>query len=222
MSRDCAVIVFAKAPVPGRVKTRLAATIGEIPAARLAARMLDRTLKQAVASDIGPVELCCEPDCTHRTFQQAVKRYGIALNLQVEGDLGIRMHCALARVLLSHPRALLIGTDCPQLGSEHLRQAASMLRDRPAVFIPSLDGGYVLVGLSAAIPEIFKDIDWSTERVMRQTKAHLDRLGIISGMLPPLADVDEPDDLTRIPSTWMTGLTTPASQRTCMKVWGPR
>lgn len=206
MSRDCAVIVFAKAPVPGRVKTRLAAAIGGHAAARLASRMLDETLKQAVASGVGPVELCCDPDESHPAFLQAREIHGVALTRQAEGDLGARMREALERALRSHARALLIGTDCPQLHKGHLRAAAGMLLERSAVFMPTFDGGYFLVGLSTAIPGLFDGIDWSTDRAMRQTRAHLDRLGIAAGMLAAIADIDEPKDLHLVPEEWLTAL----------------
>jgi hypothetical protein len=214
MIQGCVVIVFAKAPTPGRVKTRLAAAIGEEAAASLAARMLDETLKQAVASGLGPVELCCDPDSAHPAFQQARERHGVVLTRQSQGDLGLRMKVALDCALHSYRCALLIGTDCPQLDAGHLRAAADMLSERPAAFIPTLDGGYVLVGLSAMIPEIFEGIDWSTERVMRQTQSQLDRLGRIAGMLAPLADVDEPKDLGLVPEEWLEGSGMPANRTT--------
>lgn len=206
MRQDCAVIVFAKAPEPGRVKTRLAAAIGDDAAANLAARMLDETLRQAVAAEIGPVELCCDPDCSHPAFLRARELHGVALTRQAEGDLGARMRRALERTLQDHARALLIGTDCPQLDAAHLREAANALRELPAAFIPVLDGGYVLVGLSRMIPELFEGIDWSTERVMRQTQERMDRLGVAVGTLAPLADVDEPQDLGLVPEAWLSGL----------------
>lgn len=204
MKQDCALIVFAKAPQPGYAKTRLARVIGDEAAARLAARMLDETLRQAVASGLGPVELCCAPDDTHSEFQLAVARHDVILSRQGEGDLGVRMRTALERALQNHSCALLIGTDCPRLDSAHLREAANRLRFQSAVFLPATDGGYVLIGLSRPMPELFDGIAWSTANVMQQTLDCLDRLGIASAILPPLNDVDEAEDLVHVPRQWLT------------------
>lgn len=205
MIEDCALIVFAKAPVPGYAKTRLAPVLGDEAAAHLAARMLAETLSRAVEADIGPVELCCAPDAAHPAFIHAANLYGsrLTLSLQGEGDLGARMHRALVRNLASHPRALLIGTDAPRLCAAMLRAAAQALLTHPAVFAPASDGGYVLVGLSQAAPALFDGIAWSTSEVMAQTRERLDRLGMTRIELPTLDDVDEPEDLVHVPKEWL-------------------
>ncbi|MDO8300934.1 DUF2064 domain-containing protein, partial [Lacisediminimonas sp.] len=94
---DCAVIVFAKAPLPGLAKTRLAPALGQAGAARLALRMLQQTLAQAVQANIGPVELCCAPNAAHPILIEAAADAGVMLSEQGEGDLGQRMQRALAR-----------------------------------------------------------------------------------------------------------------------------
>lgn len=203
MTSQCALIIFAKAPIPGYAKTRLARALGDAAAARLAERMLMETLKNAIAADIGPVELCCAPDDAHPAFRRAAAEHGIELTLQGEGDLGMRMQRALARNLNRRQRALLIGTDAPGLGPLHLRSAAEALHVRPAVLGPAADGGYVLIGLSQPIPALFDGIDWSTSQVMAQTRARLQRHGIDCAELPMLADVDEPEDLIHVPKEWL-------------------
>lgn len=203
MSSSCALIVFAKAPIPGYAKTRLARAIGSEAAARLARRMLAETVNNAVAADVGPVELCCAPDDSHPAFLDAAATHHLALTRQGDGDLGARMHRALERTLRVYPRALLIGTDAPGLGPQQLRDAARLLRSQPAVFGPAADGGYVLVGLSAPHLGLFEEIEWSTPRVMAQTRERARQLGLALGELPPLADVDEPDDLVHVPKEWL-------------------
>ncbi|HRH88817.1 MAG TPA: glycosyltransferase, partial [Rubrivivax sp.] len=84
-----AVIVFAKAPVPGLAKTRLAPALGEAGAAALAERMLRHALAQAVAADVGPVELCAAPDASHPALQAAAAEQGARLTEQGTGDLGL-------------------------------------------------------------------------------------------------------------------------------------
>ena len=114
---DCTVIVFARAPVPGRAKTRLIPALGAAGAARLAARLTEHALSAAKAARLGPVELWCAPDSAHRFFADCARRYGVALRPQGAGDLGARMHRALAR---SAP-AILIGSDIPAMTRAYSR-----------------------------------------------------------------------------------------------------
>lgn len=201
-----AIIVFAKAPVPGLAKTRLAPALGELGAAALAERMLHHALAQATAADVGPVELCAAPDATHPAMQAAAAEHGSRLTEQGTGDLGLRMHRALTRSLLRHGRALLIGTDAPALDASVLRQAASALQDHDAVFVPALDGGYALVGQRRADPRWFSDMRWSHDRVMDETRERLRAAGVRWAELPPVADIDEPVDLVHVPPGWLDGL----------------
>lgn len=201
-----AIIVFAKAPVPGLAKTRLAPALGEAGAAVLAERMLRQALTQAVAADVGPVELCAAPDASHPALQAAAAEQGVRLTEQGTGDLGLRMHHAFARSLMHHGRVLLIGTDAPALDAGVLRQAASALQDHDAVFVPALDGGYALVGQRRADPRWFSDMRWSHDRVMEDTRERLRAAGVRWAELPPVADVDEPADLVHLPPGWLDGL----------------
>ena len=201
-----AIIVFAKAPVPGLAKTRLAPALGEAGAAALAERMLRHALAQAVAADVGPVELCAAPDASHPALQAAAAAQGVRLTEQGTGDLGLRMHRAFARSLMHHGRVLLIGTDAPSLDAGVLRQAASALQDHDAVFVPALDGGYALVGQRRADPRWFSDMRWSHDRVMEDTRERLRAAGVRWGELPAVADIDEPADLVHLPPGWLDGL----------------
>jgi rSAM/selenodomain-associated transferase 1 len=202
MSASCAVIVFAKAPVPGTVKTRLAAGIGIEAAARLAERMLVEAVARALEASVGPVALCCAPDARHPAFAQLAARAPVALCEQGDGDLGERMHRAFRRFLGLHDRAIVIGTDAPGLDAAYLRDAAARLTDHAAVIGPALDGGYTLIGLRRSAPELFTGIAWSTPEVLDQTRMALRRLGIAHAELAPLADVDEPEDLRHVPAGW--------------------
>lgn len=202
MNKDCALVIFAKAPEPGLAKTRLAPVLGADGAARLASRMLATAVQRALAADVGPVELCCAPDASHSKFRQLAHDHGIALSEQGQGGLGARMHRAFERVLARHARALLIGTDSPDLDASALRAAAAALSAHPAVFTPAIDGGYVLVGLHRPMSPLFEDIEWSTSRVMEQTRRRLAQIGINAHELPTCRDIDEPDDLIHLPEEW--------------------
>ncbi|MCU0775427.1 MAG: TIGR04282 family arsenosugar biosynthesis glycosyltransferase [Ideonella sp.] len=205
----CRIVILAKAPVPGDVKTRLIPALGPDRAAALAARMLQHTVAEARAARLGPVELCSAPGPEApalRPVLVALPAPGLAaleLSAQGPGDLGQRMARALDRGLARDPKVLLIGTDCPALRAETLRAASAALDSHDAVFVPALDGGYVLVGLRRSVPVLFQAMPWSTDRVMTETRRQLRAGGIRWHELPALPDVDEPADLGHVPADWM-------------------
>lgn len=181
------IVVFAKQPVPGRVKTRLIPALGAEGAARLAAEMLERTIGEAVATGL-EVELCGEPDAA--VWSDAT----VALTAQGEGGLGERLARAAKRVLAEEP-VLLVGADCPALGRDRLLAAVEALAAHDSVIHPAEDGGYVLLGLRRFDPSLFEGIEWSTGAVCRQTLDRLAGLGWSVDVRETLADVDEPADL---------------------------
>lgn len=203
MNDSCLLIIFAKAPLAGYAKTRLAPALGEAAAARLASRMLEHTLASALESALGQVELCCSPDMTHPQFQLAARNPAVTLSHQGDGGLGGRMQQALARGLARHRNVILIGTDAPALDAAVLRQAAVALYGHDAVVAPAADGGYALVGLSRFAPGLFDDIAWSTPEVMAQTRSRATTLGLTLCELATLHDVDEPQDLVHVPAGWL-------------------
>lgn len=198
-----ALIVFAKAPVAGAAKTRLAPALGAEGAAALAGRMLEHAVSTGCSAGFSRVEVCATPDADHPAFRRLASRYAIALSRQGDGDLGARMNRALTRALLSHERALLVGTDAPSITASMLQRAAVALHETDAVFIPALDGGYVLVGLRRAAPALFADMTWSTSEVMQATRRLARTHGLRWVELDPVADVDEPADLIHVPQTWL-------------------
>ena len=200
------VIVFAKAPVAGLAKTRLAPALGSAGAAALAERLLRHTLAQAMQACIGPVELCAAPDTEHPALRHAAEACGATLAEQGSGDLGQRMHRAFERHLTHHSRALLIGTDAPSLDAALLRQAAEALQQHEGVFVPALDGGYALVGQRRPDARWFSGMTWSHARVMADTRERLQAAGVRWAELPPVADIDEPADLAHLPAAWLEGL----------------
>lgn len=201
-----AVIVFAKAPVAGSAKTRLAPALGLEGAAVLATYMLEHALAQAVAASVGPVELCVAPDASHPALRQAAARFDTALTEQGAGDLGLRMHRAFARSLTRYGRVLIIGTDAPVLDAAMLREAAERLLDHDVVFVPAHDGGYALVGQRHADPRWFSDIPWSTAGVMEETRRRMRAARVRWAELAPVADIDEPGDLVHLPDAWRKDL----------------
>jgi len=212
------LIVFAKAPLPGLAKTRLAPVLGAEGAAALALRLLQHAVAQAarVVHDTGAatanrLELCVTPDAQHPAFQALRQAHRLQLTLQGDGDLGQRMHRALAHALAATPpgsdaappRVLLMGTDAPALRSPVLRAALQALDTADAVFVPALDGGYVLVGLRRPAPMLFEGMTWSTAQVMQHTRERAAAAGLCVVELAPLPDIDEPADLVHVPEAWL-------------------
>ncbi|HZF80094.1 MAG TPA: TIGR04282 family arsenosugar biosynthesis glycosyltransferase [Rubrivivax sp.] len=197
------LIVFAKAPVPGQVKTRLMPALGAAGAADIAARLLAHAVAAGMAAAFDVMDLCTAPDASHPAFASlAVQHPSLELTVQGEGDLGARMHRALARRLASCERVLLIGTDAPALDAAMLRAAAQALGTHDAVFVPAHDGGYALVGLTSPQPLLFAGMTWSTPSVMAETRERARHAGLRWAELPAVADIDEPADLVHLPAGW--------------------
>jgi rSAM/selenodomain-associated transferase 1 len=201
-------MIFAKAPVPGTVKTRLIPVLGPAGAAQLAVRMLENALQIAADARLGPVQLHCAPDAGHPALRAAAAHAGVSCFQQGSGDLGERMRSAVAAALELSPRALLLGTDCPALEAGILREAdAALVAGSDSVFVPTADGGFALTGFRrealAAIDEIFVEIPWSTSAVMSSTRDQLSRAGLRWTELATLVDVDEPADLIHVPPEWL-------------------
>jgi len=180
MTLDVAVLVFARKPVPGRVKTRLVPRLGEWRAARLHARLTTHALRTAAAARCGPVAL-------HDTRSQR------------GADLGARMRHALTLALRRHRAALLIGADCPALRVFDLRRAARLLAGGcDIVLAPAEDGGYVLLGARRLVDGLFEGIEWGSSAVYARTAERLDARGVRWHALRTLWDVDRPEDLDRL------------------------
>lgn len=193
-----AILVFARAPVAGEAKTRLIPLLGAAGAARLQQRLTEHALATAIAARAGDVQLWCTPDPGHPFFLACARRYPIALHTQVGATLGERLASAAVRELAGREALLLIGTDCPALTVQHLRDAIDALRDHAIVIHPAEDGGYTLLGLSRHCPEAFEAIDWGTNRVFRQTLARCARTGRRVAVQEMLWDVDVPADCERL------------------------
>jgi uncharacterized protein len=209
MNEPVAVAVLAKAPLPGFAKTRLIPALGAEGAALLQARLVEHAAATACAAVIGPVTLWATPDESHPLFQAIGARLGVALARQGGGDLGARM---LAAIATANTPALVIGTDCPALTSDHLRAAAEVLRGgADAVIIPAEDGGYALIGMRAPVRALFSDMHWSAPSVMDDTRRRLRDLGLTWQEPVTLWDLDLPEDLPRLREIGLRHLIPPRS-----------
>ena len=192
-----AIAILAKAPIPGLTKTRLIPYLGADGAATLQDWLLRRTVATALNSNLGPVTLWCAPDTAHPAFVDLAVGGRIALRQQREGNLGERMHQALAESPMTGG-TLVIGTDCPALGPAHLQAAGAALAAYQAVVIPAEDGGYVLIGMRQPSWRVFTGINWGSAKVMTQTRERLLETGRQWSELPSLWDVDREEDFERL------------------------
>jgi uncharacterized protein len=188
------ILVMAKAPVPGTVKTRL--KLPPRTAAGLQAALIQDTVEKA--RSLAPTTVAGAPP-DKLDLVRALLPEDVALIAQTPGDLGDRM-LAAAHALFdaSSTPVLLLGTDAPTLPAEAIEEAASALESHDISIIPSSDGGYVLLGLRRPVGEVFRGVDWSTEAVLRQTLRGAEGAGLSVYEGEAWYDVDEPGDLARL------------------------
>ncbi len=196
-----AILVFARAPVSGKVKTRLVPALGAEGAAELHRRLTRHAIATAVAAELGEVILYCAPHTGHAFFRRVKNEFGISLRRQKGADLGERMHHAISFALSRFPAAILIGSDCADIEPAYLQQAAARLKSDAASVVlgPAADGGYVLIAATHIDAKVFIDVPWGTSGVLAATRRRLNNLGWRFSELATLADVDRPEDLARLP-----------------------
>lgn len=192
------ILIFAKAPEPGRVKTRLIPALGAEEAASLYKKLLQQTVGKVAEAAVSPLDCWCAPNTGHPVFRNLALQYGVRLEVQVGEDLGQRMEYGATQALLSADAVILIGGDCPVLEACHLSQTFDYLaKGMDAVLGPAEDGGYVLLGLKRTDPALFYDIPWGSDQVLALTRQRLEKLGWTWKELETLWDLDRPEDLVR-------------------------
>lgn len=196
---DTRVLILAKAPLAGGVMTHMIPLLGEHGAAALHRSLTERCLGIARESDLGPVELWCAPTTEDRFFESCRERFGVSLHRQCGGDFGARMLDAIEDGLERAHQVLLLGADCPSLLAGDLRAAARALREgRDAVFCPGEQGGYLMVGMTHAMPALFEAMHWGSDSVMEETRQRLRNLGWRWHELPARWELHRPEDYHRL------------------------
>lgn len=200
------LVVFTRYPEPGRTKTRLIPALGTEGAATLQRQMTEHTLATVARwlaqehQSRGSTVRVLRTGGSGAQFRAWLGADWV-YEAQVAGDLGDRMAAALATgVAAGHHRVVIIGIDCPGITSELLNQAFGALQTQDLVLGPALDGGYYLVGLRAealtlAVPALFTEMAWGTNQVLAETLHRAAQQGLAVMQLPPLQDVDDPEDL---------------------------
>jgi uncharacterized protein len=188
----CRLVVMAKAPVAGCIKTRLAREVGVAAAMRFARHSLAALLQRVAVDARWSATLAITPDVAAAS---RVRPRGVSLTAQGNGDLGARMQRLLDRAPLGP--AVIVGTDIPDIARAHIAAAFKLLGHHDAVFGPAADGGYWLVGLRRRPRTLrpFRGVRWSTEHALGDTLANLHGRSI--ARLPTLSDVDTAADLAR-------------------------
>lgn len=181
--------VFARSPVPGRVKTRLSPALPAPMAAALYGGLLADTFAAAGAARVDERWACWadEPGPAPGGFLERT---------QQGGSLGERLQHAVGRLLTADgDRALILGSDTPPLTGAHIEEAFAALDLLDLVLGPTLDGGYWCIGLKCAVPELFRDIPWSTREVLTRTLVRAQGAGLGVATVATLGDLDTPEDL---------------------------
>jgi rSAM/selenodomain-associated transferase 1 len=194
---DRCLIVMTKQPIPGQVKTRLAATLGESAAAELYEAFLRDTLN--LAEDLPSTDLLisfspAEADAYYRELAPTAN-----LVAQPDGDLGRRLSNAFYRAFgLGYRRVVVIGSDSPHLRITRLEEAFASVRKGTVVIGPSEDGGYYLLGLGSPAEQLFDEIEWGGDQVFAQTIRQAGVMGLETAVLPHEFDVDTVEDLVKL------------------------
>ncbi|HTN43865.1 MAG TPA: TIGR04282 family arsenosugar biosynthesis glycosyltransferase [Nitrospiria bacterium] len=195
-----ALILFAKVPEPGQVKTRLLPDLSPEQAGRVYRAFILDTLNATAGLKGVKRILACDPTRLDPFFKELADRFDLVLIDQTGEDLGARMRNALAEACrLGFDPAVLVGMDLPTLPTGYIQEAFRQFRKRPdgpsVVLGPSADGGYYLIGCSGPVPPIFDGIAWGTERVLEQTLARIADRRLIAALLPFWYDVDTLQDI---------------------------
>lgn len=191
---EALLLIFIKNAQLGKVKTRLAASVGDKKALEVYQKLLAKT-HQATSS------LSCDRQIWYSNFIEEEDQWASGdykKCLQQGDDLGDRMKNAFRRAFEEgYQRVVIIGSDCPEINPHILRQAFTRLSEQDVVIGPSRDGGYYLLGMSSFYGALFGGIEWSTPAVFEQTKARIKELGLSWETLPMLNDIDTVEDLNQ-------------------------
>lgn len=193
-----ALVLFAKSPVPGKVKTRLQPELNADQAAQVAAQLIEQSVYLAVKAWPGPVWLYTWPNTDHELFRTLSENTRIRLGIQSTGDLGKKMTSAICEFTVTKTAVAVMGCDVPHCPLDTLQLAGNLLKQGQSVIGPSTDGGYYFIGLQQCHPELFTAIEWGSDRVLEATLAAAKNLNVDFYQLPALRDIDGFEDLKQV------------------------
>jgi len=195
MKHKRGLILFAKSPSPGKVKTRLEPVLDTETILALYKQLLARQISLVNRCDLAQKFFWVDGNPTMEMLQS----FEGEILVQLDGDIGERMGAALKSSLEHCDSVILIGCDSPGLDTTMLEEAFQVLEaGNNAVFVPAMDGGYVLVGLNLVADQLFRDVTWGSGQVMEQTREKMIALEMSWKELEPVRDIDEPGDLEHL------------------------
>lgn len=192
--KETQLVIMTKFPEPGKVKTRLGASIGNEASCQLHRAMvqhlLENTLPNLTSIQVR-FHVAAGSDAEVTDWLS-----GAHWQRQVEGDLGFKMQSAIeASLHEGAKKVLIIGTDCPAITPAHIEASVNALDNYDVAFTPALDGGYVMAGVKAIHPEMYYDMEWSTDTVLEISAERLRKAGSSVTLLEALRDIDTEADL---------------------------
>jgi len=194
-----ALIIFTKYPGKGKVKTRLGKTIGDDSAAEISKLISEHIFNVCLSLPENDYKLFLfydDPDSEQRVIKWVSEKF--LVHLQEGNDLGEKMKNAFDLVFENgYSRVLIIGTDVPDINFKLLLNAFNSLAENNIVIGPAFDGGYYLLGMDKFYHFLFNDIEWSSEKVLRQTLSRIAKHKLSYQLLPELIDIDTQDDLNK-------------------------
>ena len=188
------LIIFAKAPIEGLCKQRLAKDIGDAKALAVHRELVERTLNQVAEASLAATLWVSEP---HPDCEAWASRFGLELAYQKGRDLGERMADAIRARLNFTDQVILIGTDCPGYSPAYFEQAQARLAQADVVIGPAEDGGYALIGMKAPHPQLFTGPQWGSSSVYADTVTKAKEIGLLVEQCPLTWDVDTLADWQR-------------------------
>ncbi|MFL2841013.1 MAG: TIGR04282 family arsenosugar biosynthesis glycosyltransferase [Pseudohongiellaceae bacterium] len=190
---DSCIVMFARAPVLGQVKTRLIPALGNQGALDIHIELMHQQIEVLNQSALCSAQLWVDQQPRHSTF----KNFTGEVKLQDGQNLGDKMYHATQEVLKHFSKVIIIGSDCPDIDEAYLEQALQEL-DKNTIDVvlgPALDGGYVLIAMKQIHQGVFQDIEWGSEFVLQQTVSKLNNYGLRFFLLSALRDIDTSEDL---------------------------
>lgn len=196
-----AVVVFARAPEPGKTKTRLIPLLGPDGAVDAHMQLLANQLRRL--DDLSRNECSKQMWVTDVTSEMQIlaNKHNLTSKVQPQGDLGLRMSEICRLVLLDHAAVILMGSDCQGIDAAYVRTAWGALLSHDVVIGPAEDGGYGLIGMNFFHPRIFQGVSWGTANVFEETLQKISAEGLSVFCLPEIWDVDTAEDWHR----WQSG-----------------
>ncbi|MFZ4543018.1 MAG: TIGR04282 family arsenosugar biosynthesis glycosyltransferase [Saprospiraceae bacterium] len=190
MMHSNALLIFIKNPELGKVKTRLAAGLGDEKALQIYLQLQEMTRNLALQLDCKRYLFYSDSiDHTDNWLTEAFDK-----QIQAGGDLGQRMSRAFGSALMHHKKVVIIGSDCPEINVDIINTAFEKLDQNDIVIGPAKDGGYYLLGMKSFSPQLFEDITWSSNQVLHQTLDKIEQIGKTVDFCPILSDLDDIKD----------------------------